>query len=294
MSSPGIAAAAGSSHGGADTQQPDVSVQSGTDSSGEVAVGLPGSGGRSTDVDEGSEQDGGGEPGWPRCWWTEPGQTLEGPLGSTPSRRVDGNEILVYEWRTCQDGPDQPPRIVERRWRRIVEIDDLIDEAIDRAPTPNPTPQLSPNATDPGRFTLPGISTWFWVPEQEWQPVTAEAVQEGYTLAAVARPDRLELAVAENRPDQQTVASCAGPGTAWQPGSPDDGTDCRHMFQWASTRTGSGAWPATLSIVWDVEWTLSGPAVALGGFLGDATFTATTTSVRVEEIQAVIGPPPRN
>jgi hypothetical protein len=219
---------------------------------------------------------------------------LEGPVGSTPSRRVDGNEILVYEWRTCQDGPDVPPRIVDRRWRRIVEIDDLIDEAVDRAPTPNPTPQLSPNATDPGRFTLPGIPTWFWVPETEWEPVTAEAVQAGYTLTATARPQRLELAVAENRPDQQTVATCAGPGAVWQPGAPEDGTECRHVFKWASTGTDVAAWPATLTITWDVDWTLTGPAVSMSGTLGDGKFTATTTAIRVDQVQAVIGPPPRD
>lgn len=154
----------------------------------------------------------------------------------------------------------------------------LAQQASDRAPIPTPDVHLNPPE---GGEQVVNVTTWLWIDQSVWQPVSAEASAGGVTVTATATPQ----SVAWNMGNGDVV-SCAGPGTAYDPSRPsnEQHTDCSYVYRRSSSSAPDGAFAASATITWHVTWTAVG--VAGGGDLGSASRT-TTFTVRVAEIQAV-------
>ena len=161
---------------------------------------------------------------------------------------------------------------------RAVDLRALAQQASDRAPIPFPDVHLNPPE---GGEQVVNVTTWLWIDQSVWQPVSATASAGGVTVRATAAPESVRWAMGNG-----DTVNCAGPGTAYDPDRPasEQHPDCSYVYRRSSASAPGGAFTASATITWHVTWTAAG--VAGGGDLGTSART-TTFAVRVAEIEAV-------
>lgn len=125
-------------------------------------------------------------------------------------------------------------------------------------------PQLAAATAPPrGRDGLVGLPEWFWVPRTEWHPVSS-TVSVGPVWATVtATPGRISFSPGPGLPG----VSCRGPGTVYNRRLPASAqhTNCSYSYAQPSTGQPHNAYPAAVTVSWDINWTGSGGA---GGHVG--------------------------
>jgi hypothetical protein len=154
--------------------------------------------------------------------------------------------------------------------------DNAYETVRDRLPLPRGV--FSPELGD----AVVHLPLWFAVPDGQWTPVAASASIPGLTAVVTATPVQLVFEAG----DGSSPVACAGPGPKFRPGmrEPASPPACSFTYRDASSvAPGGRAWPASLSIRWQVTWSASTGA---GGSLGGLTTTA-AYGVPVGEIQAI-------
>ena len=130
-----------------------------------------------------------------------------------------------------------------------------------------------------GHPQLVNVATWLWVDPATWHPVTATANAGPVTTTATAAPTK----VVWDMGDGHTV-TCDGPGTVYDPSTPDATTDCSYTWPAAGTYT------VTATIYWSVSWAAAGAAG--GGTLGVQAGPAASVTVHVVQSEAINTPSP--
>jgi hypothetical protein len=181
-------------------------------------------------------------------------------------------QVSVLYFRFCIDG-------WVYLWVPIgFDLEGLALEARSLLVPPLPEPQFAPPAATVR--TIVGIDTWVWVPEAQWQPITATATAGATSITATATPILLNFDPGDDNP----IITCEGPGVVWSEGAE---SECWHIYQWVSAHHDSGTWPATVEIEWDITWEASSGET---GFL-DPLFSEVEVPMTVEEIQIVVSSP---
>ena len=130
-----------------------------------------------------------------------------------------------------------------------------------------------------GHPQLVNVATWLWVNPAAWHPVTATATAGPVTTTAVAAPTK----VVWDMGDGSTV-TCNGPGTPYDPSTPDASTDCSYTWPAAGTYT------VTATIYWTITWAAAGAAG--GGNLGVQPGPGAAITVYVVQSEAINTPSP--
>src|SRR5437016_8170138 len=89
----------------------------------------------------------------------------------------------------------------------------LAQQALGYTPMPPPRLGMSP---PPGRDQLVNLTTFLWLDQSQWHPVSASASAGGVTAATTATPERV---VWDMAPGQSV--NCDGPGMAYDPSKSD-------------------------------------------------------------------------
>jgi hypothetical protein len=180
--------------------------------------------------------------------------------------------------KVCTDTNGQSSATVVWLATSAVDPAALAQQASDRAPIPVPDVRLNP--PESGEQVV-NLTTWMWIDQSVWQPVSATASAGGVTVTAAAAPESVRWVMGNG-----DIVTCAGPGTPYDPSRPsnEQHTDCSYVYRRSSASAPGGAFTATATVTWHVTWAAAGAAG--GGDLGTASRT-TTFSIRVAEIQAV-------
>ena len=130
------------------------------------------------------------------------------------------------------------------------------------------------------------VGMWFWTDPAAYvsHEVTAWLPTPSGVVWATTRARPIGLEFVPGEPDGQT-ARCAGPGDAWTRADGDEAvSECMYTYRHSSAIAPRGAFDTSLSIVWEITWSTSNGASGAGPQLR----TTTTTSVTVNEIQALV------
>ena len=145
-----------------------------------------------------------------------------------------------------------------------------------------------PAATAPprGKDGLVGLPEWFWVPRDQWHPVSVTVSAGPVWAIATAAPTELNYVPGGG----QGSASCRGPGTAFNRALPaaQQHTPCSYTYVQPSAGQPGSAYQAGLFVTWTVSWTGSGGA---GGLITNSYSTGTAFAVRVAQAEAVVTTP---
>ena len=225
-------------------------------------------------ADKGGSGRGGGSGSGRPCVWTPAQNVADQPLAEPTRVDPDGIRSVLYV-RECVGSA---PALV---WVRQASPRQLADTAFEtvRDRLPLPRGVFSPEL---GAGAVVHFPLWFAVPDGQWAPVSASASIPGLTAVVTATPVQLVFEPG----DGSAPAACAGPGPKFRPGmrEPSSPPACSFTYRDASSvAPGGRAWPASLSIRWEVTWSASTGA---GGSLGGLT-TAAAYGVPVGEIQAI-------
>ncbi|WP_242606947.1 hypothetical protein [Protofrankia symbiont of Coriaria ruscifolia] len=186
----------------------------------------------------------------------------------------DGTRSRFYG-RVCDGG------VAAWQWLRVPDAADLVAGASAeiRRKLTLPHGVFSPAVT--AGSVVANVPVWFAVPGQ-WAPVVATAAIPGAAVTVTATPQRLEFKPGDGTPP----VSCVGPGPVFTTGmpEPDRPPACSYTYRDASTAAPDGrAWPAALTIHWQVGWAASNGET---GTLAPLT-TTTNVPVVVGQIQAI-------
>jgi hypothetical protein len=143
-------------------------------------------------------------------------------------------------------------------------------------------PSLSISFSPTGR-QLVRLPMWLWIDPVQWTARSASAAVPGVVVTATATPTRVVWSTGDG-----TSVSCAGPGTPWRAGTdPSAGSPtCGHVYALGSAGAPGGRFTVSATVWWSIAWTSGGQG---DGTLPDLSTTATTT-VRVDEVQAIVVP----
>jgi hypothetical protein len=148
-------------------------------------------------------------------------------------------------------------------------------------------PYLDPSTAPPrGKDGLVGLPEWFWIPAAGWHGRSV-TVHAGPVWASVtAQPDGLTLDPGAGL----GPVSCAGPGTAYDPGAPAQAqhTACSYTYDQPSLGQPGNAYQASLTVTWRISWTGSG---GQGGMLAPALPVTVSFPVRVAQGEALVSNP---
>jgi hypothetical protein len=152
----------------------------------------------------------------------------------------------------------------------------------DEVPLTYPAPATSP-AIDGDQIT--GLPTWLWIDPAGFETLTAERSLAGITVTVTATPRHVTWDLG----DGTDPITCTGPGTPYQPGTDRNRTsDCSHLYQHVSRDQPDGAYDASVTTTWTLDWTATTAAATVdGGTFPDIART-TTFSHTVTELQAVV------
>ena len=130
-----------------------------------------------------------------------------------------------------------------------------------------------------GHPQLVNVATWLWVNPAAWRPVTATATAGPVTTTAVAAPTKVVWTMGDG-----STVTCNGPGTPYDPSTPDATTDCSYTWPAAGTYT------VTATIYWTITWAAAGAAG--GGSLGVQPGPGAAVTVHVVQSEAINTPSP--
>lgn len=146
-------------------------------------------------------------------------------------------------------------------------------------------PGLDPGTAPPaGKDGLVGLPEWFWVPPADWHPVQTPPVRAGPVWAiARATPQAIEISPG----DGHGPVTCQGPGTAYNPQLPLSAqhTDCSYTYSQPSAGQPGNAYPASVTVLWNISWTGSG---GTGGTVATGAPVATPLTLPVAAGEALV------
>lgn len=129
---------------------------------------------------------------------------------------------------------------------------------------------------------LAGLPVWLWLKTGSWSPRSVTLTANGVTVTATATPRRVVWSMGDG-----TTETCSGPGIPFPEHPAGDGMtpspSCGHTYRRTSATEPGGAFRATTTIVWRVDWTGFGP----GGTFPDVE-SSTEFPVRVIEAAALV------
>lgn len=274
----------GQRRGGCDEAEITVTVTTG---------GSPGGGNSGGSGSSGTTGDSGGGSLAPRadCRWVLPPEGSAGSRSDSNVRIIDGRPHARWIWR-CAGLPD------DYQWIPVGEDpndnppppnpQDLVPGLVDQARRTITQPEVHTPATewDPNGFAYVQTPTFFWLPEEQWAPISVTAsledVSATVSATVTATPTRLQI----DPGDHTALFECLGPIPAYAPGLPSENfPGCKHVYTHSSALADTpGAWPVTITLVWDVAWSGS---TGVGGTLAELT-TTSTLDLPVAEIQAIV------
>ena len=215
-----------------------------------------------------------------------PGIETGFPTVLTPSGRI------MYLWLYWDTVPDPPPGA----------LPPLIGDAYASARLPAPSIETSPASIDGiSDATVVNFPTWLWIGPGAWHTVVATASGGGLVATVWAVPVAVAWHAAWNLPSplddpqrgvtlapEQVDLTCAGPGTAYNPGRPPDAQSSACVATFSQSTFGTSQ-ALSASITWQVHWALSNDAGVVGGegTLAD-TVTTSTRGLRVLQVESVI------
>ncbi len=131
-----------------------------------------------------------------------------------------------------------------------------------------------------GKTGLLGLPTYLWVRNagaRTLGPIADAASAGGITVTLTGKVDHLLWSMGDG-----TTVTCTGAGTPYQDSfGASPSPTCGHVYTRPSTGLPGGAYPVTVTAVWDIAWTG-------GGQTGAIPFEVTSTgSVRIGEAQAL-------
>jgi len=145
-------------------------------------------------------------------------------------------------------------------------------------------PALAP-ATAPPRGTdgLVGLPEWFWIPAASWHALTVTVTAGPVWATVTATPSSLSFEPGTGA----GPVTCPGPGATYDAARPaaDQRTDCSYTYPQPSAGLPGDAYPASVSVVWQVSWTGSGGA---GGVLAAALSVPVSVPIRVAQAEALV------
>jgi len=152
--------------------------------------------------------------------------------------------------------------------------------AYDTMKIPLPQPQTAPPR---GRDGLVGLPEWFWIPGQQWAPVTAYLAAGPVWARVTAAPARVVF----DPGGGLSQVSCAGPGTAYRPSVAlaDQHTDCSYLYHEPSAGQPGNAYAAAVTVFWHVTWVGSGNT---GGVIANARPMNQPFTVRIAAGEALV------
>lgn len=153
----------------------------------------------------------------------------------------------------------------------------LAQQALSKLPLAAAPIEMAPPATTD---QLVNVSAWLWISPAAWQGLSATATAGPVSATATASP----VEVVWNMGDGDQI-TCAGPGTPYNPSSPNASTDCSYTWTQSSDGQPNGAYEVTATVYWQVAWTATGAPG--GGNLGQVAGPAARVAVRVAESQAI-------
>jgi len=194
-----------------------------------------------------------------------------------------------YQWdiMTCPEADRGPLRQLVQVSKRtgtpaISPIDVLrIGFGVLRVPT-----LTAATAPPQGRDGLVGLPEWYWVPRDQWKPVSVVVTAGPVWASASASPDALSYVPGGGL----SPVSCGGPGTPFNRSLPaaQQHTSCAYTYAWPSRGQPGDAYQAGVFVTWTVRWTGSGGA---GGVITNGYHTGTAFGVRVAQAEALVTTP---
>lgn len=157
----------------------------------------------------------------------------------------------------------------------LVDVQALAEQARASIGIPGPAIRTSPEADGSLYVRIP---TWLWLDGGWWHGYEATASAGRVTATVTARPVSTSWSLGDGA--EQT---CAGPGSPWQPGLPEDATDCSHTYTTSSASAAGGTFELSATVTLEVTWTSN---VGEGGTL-PALSRSSSRTVEVGEIQAI-------
>jgi len=150
----------------------------------------------------------------------------------------------------------------------------LAGEAVRALRLPAPVIRMNPAAPAP---QLVFVATWLWLDPAGYRPRAATASVPGLSVTATATPTTVTWSMGDG-----TTVTCAGPGTAWTPGTDPAAASptCGHTYTHA-------VGPDTITVRASITWTVSWAGGGASGVVPAVTSTA-TIPVRVAAAPTVI------
>lgn len=139
-----------------------------------------------------------------------------------------------------------------------------------------PPPLLTSPATDEVLYT--GVPTWLWLDQAWWREYRATARAGSVTSTVTATPVRARWLAGDGG-----LATCSGPGVAWQSGMAEDASECLYTYARSSAGESDGTFTLQVTVDFELTWSSN---LGEGGRLPGITRSA-SSEVRVGEIQAI-------
>lgn len=157
----------------------------------------------------------------------------------------------------------------------------LAQQALGYTPMPPPGMGMNPPAS---REQLVNLTTFLWLDQAQWQPVSASASAGGVTVVTTAVPQRVVWDMGNGE-----SVTCDGPGVPYDPSKSDaDQPDpCRFVYRHSSAGQPNGTFTVTATVSWHVTWAATGVPAGqpAAGDLGVVT-RSSSVAVRVAEAEA--------
>lgn len=142
----------------------------------------------------------------------------------------------------------------------------------------------------PSGTTYVGLSTWLWLPSDQWHAITSPPATVGArSVTATATPVSVSWAMGDGG-----SAMCAGPGAPFNSADPFDPV-CGYTYRvdsLAQPQTGSTPndryFTVQATVRWQVSWVCTGNCDQNGGRLPDMTWATTTMPLRVFQVETVV------
>lgn len=145
-----------------------------------------------------------------------------------------------------------------------------------------PAPELRMSPEDPVK-ALVGLETWLWVPQGQWQPLTASAEAGGTEVTVTAEPIQSRWDMGED------TVNCPGPGREWRKGLGQKAkTSCGFTYERTSAREPNRKHDVSAAIRYRVMFTCDGDCSEDGGDLGTLDSPTSTSELEVTERQSVV------
>jgi hypothetical protein len=142
-------------------------------------------------------------------------------------------------------------------------------------------------ATAPSEHTFVHLSTFLWIPASQWRSLSATAAIGGRSVTLVATPTAVLWDMGEGE------VGCVGPGTPWDPASPDEQTSsCSYSYRTSSiAQPGIGndrGYAVRVTVTYLLHWQCSGSCDQATGDLPARGVPAQPARLRVLERQSVV------